>query len=103
MAVIEVKKENFEKEVLHSDKPVLVDFNADWCGPCKMLKPIMDEIAAQRADVKVVSVNIDDEDELAETYEVYSIPCVVVFKNGEETGRSVGFKPKAEIEKLLGE
>ena len=102
MAVIEVKKDNFESEVINSEKTVLADFNADWCGPCKMLKPIVDEIS-EREDVKVVSINIDDEDELAEDYEVYSIPCVVVFKNGKEVARSVGFKSKEEIEALLEE
>lgn len=102
MAVIELKTENFESEVLNADKTVLVDFYADWCGPCKMLRPLIDEISEERADVKVVSVNVDDEDELAEKYEVFSIPCVVAFKGGKEVARSVGFKPKAEIEKLLG-
>lgn len=102
MAVIEVKKDSFESEVLNSDKVVLADFNAEWCGPCKMLKPIVEEIS-QREDVKVVSINIDDEDELAEDYEVYSIPCVVVFKNGKEVARSVGFKSKEDIEALLEE
>ncbi len=103
MAVTEVTKENFESEVIGSDKLVLADFNATWCGPCRMLKPIIDEISEERDDVKVVSIDIDDEDELAEKYEVYSIPCVVVFKNGQEVCRSIGFKPKSEIEKLLGE
>ena len=102
MAVIEVKKDNFESEVINSEKTVLADFNADWCGPCKMLKPIVEEIS-KREDVKVVSINIDDEDELAEDYEVYSIPCVVVFKNGKEVARSVGYKSKEEIEALLEE
>ncbi|MBQ8967031.1 thioredoxin [Ruminococcus sp.] len=101
MAVIKVTQENFENEVLKSDKPVLVDFNADWCGPCKMLAPTMDAIADERDDIKVVSINIDDEDELAEKYEVFSIPCVVVFKNGEEVNRSVGLRPRADIEGLL--
>jgi thioredoxin 1 len=103
MAVIEVKSDNFENEVLKSDKLVLADFNADWCGPCKMLKPIVDEISNERSDIKVVSINIDDEDELAEEYEVFSIPCVVVFKDGKEIARSVGLKPKADILKLIGD
>ena len=103
MAVIDVNEKNFEQEVLKSDKVVLADFNADWCGPCKMLKPIVHEIADERADVKVVSINIDDEEDLAEKYEVFSIPCVVAFKNGEEVARSVGFKPKAELLKLIGD
>lgn len=103
MAVVEITKDNFESEVLNSDKPVLVDFNADWCGPCKMLKPIIDELAESRSDVKFASVNIDDEDILAEDYDVYSIPCLVVFKGGKEVKRSVGLLPKAEVEKLIGE
>ena len=103
MAVIEVKNDNFENEVLKSDKTVLVDFNAEWCGPCQMLKPIIDEVSDEREDVKVVSVNVDDEDMLAESYGVSSIPCLVVFKNGKETNRSVGFIPKDDVESLLGE
>ena len=103
MSVIEINGKNFESEVLNSDKVVLADFNAQWCGPCKMLKPIIDSIAEERKDVKVVSIDIDEEDELAEKYEVFSIPCVVVFKNGEEVRRSVGFKPKQDILNLIGE
>jgi len=103
MAVIEVNKGNFESEVVKSDKVVLADFNASWCGPCRMLKPVIDSIAEERDDVKVVSINIDDEGELAEKFDVYSIPCVVIFKDGKEVNRSVGFRPRAEIEKLLGE
>ena len=103
MSVIEINSKNFESEVLNSDKVVLADFNAQWCGPCKMLKPIIDSIAEERKDVKVVSIDIDEEDELAEKYEVFSIPCVVVFKNGEEVKRSVGFKPKQDILNLIGE
>ncbi len=103
MAVIKVGKENFESEVLNSEKPVLVDFNANWCGPCKMLKPILDEVAEERSDVKIVSINIDDEDELAEDYSVYSIPCLVLFKNGAEAKRSVGLIPKAEVENFINE
>ena len=103
MSVIEINSKNFESEVLNSDKVVLADFNAQWCGPCKMLKPIIDSIAEERKDVKVVSIDIDEEDELAEKYEVFSIPCVVVFKNGEEVKRSVGFRPKQDILNLIGE
>ncbi|MBR1867480.1 MAG: thioredoxin [Clostridia bacterium] len=103
MSVIKVSKENFESEVLNSDKPVLVDFNANWCGPCKMLKPILDEVSEERTDVKIVSVNIDDEDELAEDYSVYSIPCLVLFKNGAEAKRSVGLIPKTEVENFINQ
>ena len=101
MNVISVTTETFEQEVLNSDKPVLVDFNAEWCGPCRMLKPAIDQLSEEREDVKFVSVNIDDEDQLAEKYNVASIPCLVVFKDGKEEARSVGLKPKAEILKLL--
>lgn len=103
MAVIKVTTDNFEKEVLNSDVTVLADFNADWCGPCRMLKPIVEEIASENPNIKVVSINIDDEDELADEYNVASIPCVVVFKNGVEVQRSIGFRPKNAIIDLLGE
>ena len=102
MAVIEVNKENFEKEVLKSSKKVLVDFNANWCGPCRMLKPIIEEIS-NNDNIKVVSINIDDEDELSEKYEVLSIPCLVLFYKGKEINRSVGLIPKEEIESMIGE
>ena len=103
MNIIEVTKDTFEAEVLKSDKPVIADFNADWCGPCRMLKPIVEEIASENPNIKVVSINIDDEDELADEYNVASIPCVVVFKNGVEVQRSIGFRPKNAIVDLLGE
>ncbi|MCR5522133.1 MAG: thioredoxin [Clostridia bacterium] len=90
MAVIEVTAKTFEDEVLKSDKPVLVDFNAGWCGPCQALKPIIAEYAESHPGVKVVSVDIDEEDELSENYEVFSIPCLVVFRDGEEVNRQVG-------------
>lgn len=103
MSVIEVTKDNFETEVLKSNKKVLADFNADWCGPCKMLRPIIDEIAEEKENIKVVSINIDNEDELAEKYNVSSIPCLVLFENGEESRRSIGLIPKEEIENIIGE
>lgn len=102
MAVIEVTKDTFEQEVLNSDKPVLVDFNADWCGPCRMMRPVLDELAAERDDIKVVSINIDDEDELAEDNDISSIPCLVVYKNGKETARNVGLVPKDAVIDLIG-
>jgi len=101
MNIKEVTQETFEAEVLRADVPVLADFNADWCGPCRMLKPLLDEIAARRSDCKVVSINIDEEMDLAEQYDVSSIPCVVLFKNGVEAERSIGFKPREAIEAML--
>ncbi len=101
MAVIEVTKENFEKEVLQSEIPVLVDFNASWCGPCKSMRPMLDELADNNNKYKIVAVDIDEEDELVEEYEVSSIPCLVVFKNGKETNRSVGLIPKDSIAALM--
>ena len=103
MNVIEVTKDNFETEVLKSDIKVLADFNAEWCGPCKMLKPMVEEIAESNENIKVVSINVDDEDELAEQYEVSSIPCLVVFDKGKEVKRNVGLISKDDIESLIGE
>lgn len=101
MAVVKVTRENFENEVIKSDKPVLVDFNAVWCGPCKMLAPVLEEIAGSRDDVKIVSINVDDEDILAEDYGVSSIPCLVVVKDGKEVKRSIGFRGKDAVLELL--
>ena len=84
MAIHEITSADFEEVVLKSEKPVLVDFNATWCGPCRMLKPTLDAIAAERSDVTVVGVDIDENMELAEEYEVFSIPCLVLFKDGAE-------------------
>ena len=103
MKVFEINGENFENEVINSNVPVLVDFNANWCGPCKMLRPILDEISESEIGTKIVSINIDEENELAEKFEVSSIPCLILFKNGKEIKRSVGFKNKDEIMTLLGE
>ncbi|MBP5356684.1 MAG: thioredoxin [Clostridia bacterium] len=101
--MIKISQDNFEEEVLNSPVPVIADFNADWCGPCKMLKPVLEEIESERSDVKFVSINIDDEDLIAEDYEVFSIPCLIAFKGGKEVARSVGLKPKAAIESFIGE
>ena len=103
MKVIDVNKDNFEKEVLNSDKKVLVDFNADWCGPCKMIKPMIEEIAESDDEIKVVSINIDDEDELSEKYNVSSIPCLIIFDKGKEIKRNVGLISKDDIEGLIGD
>ena len=103
MAVIEITKDNFEAEVLKSEVPVLADFNADWCGPCKSMRPMLDELAKENTSYKIVSINIDEEDELAEDYDVASIPCLVVFKDGKEVNRSVGLIPKDAIAALMEE
>ena len=100
MSVIEVNKGNFEAEVLKSDVPVLADFNAGWCGPCRAMQPMLEELS-ENAAYKIVSIDIDEEDELAEEYDVSSIPCLVVFKGGEEVNRSVGLIPKDAIVDLV--
>lgn len=97
MAVIHLTEENFEKEVLQSDIPVLVDFWAPWCGPCKMLSPIIDEVAEEVTGVKVCKVNTDEADTVAFQYKVMSIPTLILFKNGTPAATSVGAKPKSEI------
>lgn len=97
MDVLQVKKENFEQEVLKSEKTVLIDFYADWCGPCKMLSPIVESVAKENEEIKVVKVNVDDEQDLAIKYNVLSIPTLVVIKNGQEVNRSVGLLDKSEI------
>ena len=101
MAVIEITKENFEQEVIQSDKPVLLDFWATWCGPCQMLSPVVDEIGEEREDIKVGKINVDAQQDLAMQFHVISIPTLVVMKNGEESDRSVGVVSKDEILALL--
>ena len=101
MSVINVTKANFDEVVKNSDVPVLVDFNAGWCGPCQAMKPMLDELAEGNPGYVVASVDIDAEDELAEAYDVTSIPCLVVFKGGEEVNRSVGLIPKEAIAELV--
>jgi thioredoxin 1 len=101
MSVLHVNNENFEAEVLHSEKKVLVDFFATWCGPCRMIAPAIEEIAAERQDIKVVKIDVDQAPELASRYGVVSIPTLVVLENGEVKNQSSGAKPKAQILAML--
>ena len=101
MLVKDMNKENFQEEVVQSDKPVLVDFWASWCGPCRMVSPIVDEIAQERPDVKVVKVNVDQEQELALQFGDMSIPTLVVMKDGKVVNQAVGVRPKEQILDLL--
>lgn len=103
MKIIEVNKENFESIVLESQEKILVDFYADWCGPCRMLRPILEEIAEERESIKIASVDIDEQDYLAMKYDISSIPCLIVFKDGKEIARSIGSRPKDEVIKLIEE
>ncbi len=101
MSVIKITDKNFDSEVLASDKPVLLDFYADWCGPCRMVAPIVEEIAGERDDIKVGKVNVDDARDIASRYGITSIPTLIVIKNGEAASRAVGARPKADILKLI--
>ena len=101
MSAINVNKNNFNQEVLNSDKPVLLDFWASWCGPCQMVSPIVDEIAAERSDIKVCKINVDEQPELAARFGVMSIPTLVVMKNGKVINQAVGARPKAQILAML--
>ncbi|MBP5247155.1 MAG: thioredoxin [Fibrobacter sp.] len=102
MSEVKLTKENFESEVMQSDKPVLIDFWASWCGPCRMLSPVISEIAEECGDkVKVCKVNVDEEEELAAQFQVSSIPMLVVMKNGKVTNSSVGVRPKNQILEML--
>ena len=102
MAELNITALNFETEVLHSDKPVLLDFYANWCGPCKMLAPVLHEIAEENADtLKVGKINVDEQMELAMRFQVDSIPMLVLFKDGKAVAKTVGYRPKAELARLV--
>lgn len=102
MSVINITKDNFESEVMRSDKPVLLDFWAAWCGPCRMVSPVVDEIAEERTDIKVGKINVDEEPALAEKFGIMSIPTLIVIKDGAITEQSAGARPKDAILAMLG-
>ena len=97
MAAIHITKSSFENEVIRSDRPVLLDFWAPWCGPCRMVSPILDEIAGERPDVKVCKINVDNEMELAKQYRIFSIPTLIVMKDGQIESKMVGAKTKEQL------
>ncbi len=101
MSIVTITKDNFQEEVLNAKQPVLVDFWAAWCGPCRMLSPVVDEIAAENASVKVCKVNIDEESAIAAEYGVMSIPTLILFRDGQVANKSIGVVPKSEIEEML--
>ena len=101
MAVIKLTKANFDKEVMEAAQPVLVDFYADWCGPCKMMAPVVEEIAAEKSDVKVCKINIDEEMELAQRFGVMSIPTFISFKGGQMAGKQIGAVAKSALLELV--
>ncbi|HBH96093.1 MAG TPA: thioredoxin [Ruminococcaceae bacterium] len=101
MSVLKINKNNFDSEIMKSEKPVLLDFYADWCGPCRMVSPLVDEIAEENPQYLVGKVNVDEEPELAQTFGVASIPMLAVIKNGKIVNQSVGARPKAQILAML--
>ena len=101
MALLKINNENFESEVLNSDKTVLLDFYADWCGPCQMVAPVLAQIAEEREDIVVGKINVDEETQLALKFGVESIPMLAVIKDGKLVSKSVGFRPKEQILELL--
>ena len=101
MLVVHANRNNFEEEVLRSDRPVLLDFWAPWCGPCQMIGPIVEELAQEREDITVGKINVDDEMELAIQFGVTSIPMLLVMEGGQIVNKAIGYRPKADIEKIL--
>jgi len=101
MSVIHANKNNFQEVVMNCEKPVLVDFWAPWCGPCRMVGPILEEIAQERSDIQVVKINVDEEPDLASQFRVMSIPTLLVVKNGEIVNQAIGARPKDQILELL--
>ncbi len=101
MSVININQANFQQEIMNSDRPVLVDFWASWCGPCRMLSPIVDEISAERSDIKVCKINIDEQPELANRFQIMTIPTLIVFKNGKAVNQTSGARPKNQILSML--
>ena len=102
MEIKHVKTSEFNNEVLKSDKPVLVDFWADWCGPCKMLGPVLEQVAAKVDDVQIVKINVDEESSVAEKYNIMSIPTLLLFKNGECVAKSVSFISEGQVMEFIG-
>ncbi len=103
MSVLNITQENFNTEVLKSDKPVLIDFWAEWCGPCRMLSPVIEELADEVTEAKIAKINIDEENELAVQFGVMSIPTIIVVKDGKTVSQTVGVQPKQKILQLLQE
>ena len=102
MSEVNITYDNFEEEVVKSELPVLLDFWAEWCGPCRMLSPIVDAVASEHPEVKVGKINVDEQPELAQQFGIMSIPTLIVFKNGEKVNESVGLVPKEKVEEMIG-
>ena len=101
MAIVHITEDQFDEAVLKSDIPVLVDFFATWCGPCKMMEPVLEQLSEENTNVKFVSVDTDEAERLAIKYGISSIPCMILFKNGEEADRSIGAVPKAKLAEMI--